>query len=51
MNFSQPNIEQILRAQQVAVELLKARFPNLTVAETTKLAGDLVKAILVAVVE
>lgn len=49
MTFSPEQIDQILRAQQAVVAVLKSRFTNLTVEETTKLAGEIVKVVLVEV--
>lgn len=49
MAFNSEQIDQILRAQQAVVAVLKQRFNNLTVEETGKLAGEIVKAVLIEV--
>ena len=49
MTFSADQVEQILRAQQAVIKKLKARFPHLTTEETTILAGELVKVVLIEV--
>jgi len=47
--FTPEQVDQLLRAQLKVVELLKERFPNLTVAEATKLSHEIVKLVLVEI--